>query len=132
MKWFRFSVLLLLSFLSLYMTLSFNTTLADQHSKIYLLGKFLQPFIAMGILSYLILWFQRNEDRFGEWLAIAGVNSYGAYIIHSIVLVIVLMAVGFIGLNPWLMIITATSLTTIFSFAISGQLRRIPTISKII
>ena len=131
-KWFRFSVLLLLSFLSLCMTLSFNTNLADQHSKIYLLGKFLQPFIAMGILSYLILWFQRNEDRFGEWLAIAGVNSYGAYIIHSIVLVIVLMAVGFIGLNPWLMIITATSLTTIFSFAISGQLRRIPTISKII
>ena len=83
MKWFRLSVFLLLSLLGLSMTLSFNTHLVDEPVKIVLLVYFLYPFIAWGILSYLIVWFQRNEHRYGQWLAAAGVNSYGAYVIHS-------------------------------------------------
>ena len=131
-KWIRLSMFLLLSVLGLTLTLSFNADLAEQPAKIALIGKFLHPFIAWGILSYLILWFQRNEDRFGQWLAIAGVNSYGAYLIHSLVLVAVLMAVGFIGINPWLIAIIATVVTTIISFGLTGQLRRIPSVAKVL
>ena len=114
------------------MTLSFNTHLVDEPVKIVLLVYFLYPFIAWGILSYLIVWFQRNEHRYGQWLAAAGVNSYGAYIIHSFVLVAVLMAIGFIGLNPWLIAIIATALTAIISFAVTGQLRKIPVVARVL
>ncbi len=132
MKWFRLSVFLLLSLLGLSMTLSFNTHLVDEPVKIVLLVYFLYPFIAWGILSYLIVWFQRNEHRYGQWLAAAGVNSYGAYVIHSFVLVAVLMAIGFIGLNPWLIAIIATALTAIISFAVTGQLRKIPVVARVL
>ena len=44
---------------------------------------------------------------------------------------IVLMAIGFTGLNPWLIAITVTPLTTIISFAFNGQLRKIPLIAKV-
>ncbi len=131
-KWFRFSMFLILCFLGLTLTLSFNPGLVDKPAKLVFLGKFFHPFIAWGILSYLILWFQRNEDRFGQWLATAGVNSYGAYVIHSLILVGVLMAIGFIGINPWLIAISATVVTTIVSFGLAGQLRRIPAVARVL
>ncbi len=129
-KWFRLSVFLVLSFLSLYLTLSLNSNLAEQFSKISLIGNFLYPFIAWGILSYLILWFQRNEDYFGQWLATAGVNSYGAYLTQTLILVAVLMTVGIIELNQWLIVLTATLLTTIIAFGLTAQLRKIPAIAS--
>ena len=129
-KWFRLSAFLVLSFLSLYLTLSFNSNLAEQFSKISLIGNFLYPFIAWGILSYLLLWFQRNEDYFGQWLATAGVNSYGAYLTHTLILVAVLMTVGFIGLNQWLIVLTATLLTIVIAFGLTSQLRKIPAIAS--
>lgn len=132
MKWVRLSVFLLLGFLAIYLALAFNNGDADNFVKIVLLGKFFNPFIAWGILSCLMMWFQRNEDRFGQWLASAGVNSYGAYTCHTLVLVVVLMAVGFIGINPWLIAIMATVLTTLFSFGIAGQLRRIPAVARVL
>ena len=129
-KWFRLSIFLVLSFLSLYLTLSFNSNLVEQFSKFSLIGNFLYPFIAWGILSYFILWFQRNEDYFGQWLATAGVNSYGAYLTHTLILVGVLMTVGFIGLNQWLIVLVATILTTIISFGLTGKLRKIQAIER--
>ena len=131
-KWFRLSVFIVLSFLGLFLVLAFNANLAGNFAKLVLLGNFLYPFIAWGVLSYLILWFQRNEDRCGPWLATAGVNSYGAYAIHSLVLVVVLMAVGFIGINPWIIAISATLLTSVISFGLAGQLRRIPAVARVL
>ena len=132
MKWFRLSVFLLLFCLGFSLTLSFNTNLVENLGMIIMLRKFLHPFIAWGILSYSMVWFRRNESRFGGWLAAAGVNSYGAYVVHSLVLVIVLMVVGFIGINPWLIASIVTVLSTIISFGIAGQLRRIPAVARIL
>ena len=132
LKWFRLSTFLLLSLFGLSMTLSFNPGLVDEPGRLFLLIHFVYPFIAWGILSYLLLWFQRNEDRFGKWLATAGINSYGAYVIHSLVLVVVLMAVGFIGINPWMVAIISTLLSIIISFGLAGQLRRISAVARIL
>ena len=132
MRWIRLSIFLLLSILGLFLSLSFNTSLIEQPARLILLGKFLHPFIGWGVLSYLILWFQRNEDHLEPWLATAGLNSYAAYVIHSFVLVIVLLAVGFISINPWLIAITTTILSITISFGIAGQLRRIPAVAKIL
>lgn len=131
-KWLRLSTFLLVSQFGLYMTLSFNDKISQSQASLMLLGNFLYPFIGWGILSYLLIWFQRNEDRLGEWLAATGINSYGAYVIHSLVLVVVLMAMGFTGINPWLTAIAATVLSTIVSFGLAGQLRRIPTVARIL
>ena len=132
MKWFRFSLFLLVSIFALTMSLSFNADLLEYPGRLVFLGKFLHPFVAWGILSYLFLWFQRNEGRVGTWLATAGINSYGAYVIHSLVLVVVLMAVGFVGINPWLIAIISTLLSIFISFGLASQLRRISAVARIL
>ena len=132
LKWIRLSLFLLLSQFGLSMAVSFNNGLLERDTSLVFPGVFFYPFIAWGILSYLFLWFQRNEDRFGKWLATAGINSYGAYVIHSLVLVVVLMAIGFAGINPWLIAISSTVLSVFISFGLAGQLRRIPAVARIL
>lgn len=132
MQWLRFSLFLLLSLFGLTMAFSFNADLLGNPARLIFLGKFLHSFVAWGILSYLFLWFRRNEDRFGKWMATAGINSYGAYVIHSLVLVVVLMAVGFIGINPWLIAMISALFSILISFGLAGQLRRIPAVAKIL
>ena len=131
-KWIRLSMFLLLSQLGLSMAVSFNAGLLEKPALFALAGVFFYPFIAWGILSYLFLWFQRNEAHFGAWLATAGINSYGAYVIHTLVLVVVLLAIGFAGINPWLIAITSTVLSVFISFGLAGQLRRIPAVARIL
>lgn len=131
-KWFRMSMFLILASLAFFLSLAFNPSLVNDSAIVAPLMFFLYPFIAWGILSYLLLWFQRNEERLGPWLATAGVNSYGAYILHTLVLVLVLMSIGFTGLNPWIIVISATVLTTVVSFGVAGQLRRVPLIARLI
>ena len=131
-RWFRFSFALALGLLGIYLALAFNGSLSNEIEKISLLGSLLNPFIGWGMMGYLLLWFQRNENRFGQWLANAGVDSFGAYIIHTLVLVIVLETIGFIGLNPWLITAAGISLGIIISFGTIHQLRRIPAVARVI
>ena len=131
-KWIRLSMFLLLSQFGLSMAVSFNAGLLEKPALFALASVFFYPFTAWGILSYLFLWFQRNEAHFGIWLATAGINSYGAYVIHTLVLVVVLLAIGFAGINPWLIAITSTVLSVCISFGLAGQLRRIPAVARIL
>ena len=131
-RWFRFSVALALCLLAIALVLTFNGSMSSEFGKLSLLGTFLNPFIGWGMIAYLLLWFQRNENQCGQWLATAGVDSFGAYVIHPLVLVIVLTTIGFIGFNHWLIALAASVLGIIISFGISHQLRRIPSVARII
>ena len=131
-RWFRFSLALALCFLAIALVLTFNGSRSSESGKLVLLWALLSPFMGWGIIAYLLLWFQHNEHRCGQWLATAGVDSFGAYVIHSLVLVIVLMTIGFIGLNHWLVALSASVLGISISFGISHQLRRIPFIARVI
>ena len=131
-RWFRFSVALALCLLAISLVLTFNGSMSSESGKLTILGAFLNPFIGWGMIAYLLLWFQRNETKYGQWLATAGVDSFGAYIIHPLVLVVLLEAIGFIGLNHWLIAIAASAIGIIISFGISHQLRRIPSVARII
>jgi peptidoglycan/LPS O-acetylase OafA/YrhL len=131
-RWFRFSVALALCVLAIALVLTFNGSMSSESGKLSLLGTLLSPFIGWGMIAYLLLWFQRNENQCGQWLATAGVDSFGAYVIHPLVLVIVLTAIGFIGFNHWLIALTASVLGIMISFGISHQLRRIPSVARII
>ena len=114
------------------LSLSFNTSLIELPARLILRDKFPDPFIGWGVISYLILWFQRNEERLGPWLATAVINRHGAYILHSLVLAAALLEVSFIGINPWLIAITVTALSIAISFEIADQLRRIPAIARVL
>ena len=131
-RWFRFSVALALCLLAISLVLTFNSSMSSESGKLTILGAFLNPFIGWGMIAYLLLWFQRNETKYGQWLATAGIDSFGAYIIHPLVLVVLLEAIGFIGLNHWLIAIAASAIGIIISFGISHQLRRIPSVARII
>ena len=132
MKWFRLSLFLLLSLFGLSMVFAFNANLLDSPAMLFLVAYALYPFIAWGIVSYLILWFQRNEGRFGQWLSTAGINSYGAYVIHPLVLVVALLIFGFVGINPWLIVLISTVFSVFILFGVAGQLRRIPAVAKVL
>ncbi len=131
-RWFRFSVVLALGLLTISLAMTFNGSMATEFGKLSLFASFLFPFIGWGMIAYLLLWFQRNENRFGHWLANAGLDSFGAYIIHSLVLVVVLETIGFIGLNHWLIALAASALGIMISFGISHQIRRIPSVARLI
>ena len=131
-RWFRFSVALALCLLAISLVLTFNGSMTSEFGKLSLLGALLNPFIGWGMVAYLLLWFQRNENYCGHWLATAGVDSFGAYIIHPLVLVVLLETIGFIGLNHWLIALSASVIGIMISFGISHQLRRIPSVARII
>jgi hypothetical protein len=131
-RWFRFSVALALCLLAISLVLTFNGSMTSESGKLSLLGALLNPFIGWGMVAYLLLWFQRNENHCGQWLATAGVDSFGAYIIHPLVLVVLLETIGFIGLNHWLIALSASAIGIMISFGISHQLRRIPSVARII
>ena len=132
MRWFRLSIVLAVSVLTISLVLTFSGTMTKELGKFFLLMNLLNPFIGWGMMAYLLLWFQRNQHRYGPWLANAGVDSFGAYIIHPLVLVLVLEAIGFIGLNPWLIAPAAMSLGIVISFGVNHQLRRIPVLARVI
>ena len=131
-RWFRFSVALALCLLAISLVLTFNDSMTADSGKLSLLGALLNPFIGWEMVAYLLLWFQRNENYCGHWLATAGVDSFGAYIIHPLVLVVLLETIGFIGLNHWLIALSASVIGIMISFGISHQLRRIPSVARII
>jgi len=131
-RWFRFSIASALCLLTILLVVTINGSLSTEAGKLAYLAAFFYTFIGWGVIGYLLLWFQRNEDRCGSWLAIAGVDSYGAYVLHPLVLVLVLEAIGFIGLNHWLIAVAATVLGIVISFGIVHQLRRIPSVARII
>ena len=53
-------------------------------------------------------------------------------IIHPLVLVVVLEAIGFIGLNRWLSALAGSALGIMMTFTLTNQLRRISSVTKVI
>ena len=131
-KWSRFSVALFIALATTSLGLFVHGSLATEYAKLMLVGSFCYPFVAWGFISYLLLWFQRNPNYFGQWLATAGVDSYGAYVIHTLVLSLVISVISSAGLNHWLVFLAVASLTILISFVASHQLRRIPALAKVI
>ena len=63
-RWFRFSVALALCLLAIALVLTFNGSMSSELGKLSFLGTFLIPFIGWGMIAYLLLWFQRNENQY--------------------------------------------------------------------
>ena len=99
-------------------------------SQFFLLCHLVRPFIALGLMSALLLWMQRYEFLGGTWLSSVGRDALGASLFHVPVLVFLLSAASFIphssSLLTWLCV---SLLAVVISFSLSHELRRIPAVS---
>lgn len=106
--------------------------LAKQVARFDVLKAALNPFVGWGVMAYLLVWKQRHEALGGHWLAQAGVDSYGAYIIHSLLLVFVMGVISLVDLNDWVSWLLGSVLGIVLSFGVSHQLRRIPVVRRVV
>ena len=65
-------------------------------------------------------------------LAQAGADSYGAYIIHPLLLVVVMGLISLVSLNDWVSWLLGSVLGIALSFGVSHQLRRIPAVGRVV
>ena len=131
-RWFSLSVFLSLAVLGVVLMLSLQGDLAKQEAKLDVLKAALSSFVGWGVMAYLLVWKQRHEALGGHWLAQAGVDSYGAYIIHSLLLVFVMGMISLVGLNDWVSWLLGSIFGIALSFGVSHQLRRIPAVGRVV
>ena len=132
-SWFQASVLISLIFLALMIATlkgGINTTFIP---RIWPILSALIPFVGWGYMAIFLYWTQHHEHVGGAWLAKAGRDSFGAYLIHMPVLYGSFMTLYLLGLNNiWILSLLATILAIILSFWGSHQLRNIPSVRRII
>ena len=131
-RWFSLSVFLSLVVLSVVLVLSLQGDLTKQAAKLDVLKAALSTFVGWGVMAYLLVWKQRHESLGDHWLAQAGVDSYGAYIIHSLLLVCVMGMISLVGLNDWVSWLLGSVLGIAPPFGVSHQLRRIPAGGRVV
>ena len=94
---------------------------------------FSTPFIGWGFIAAILSLSQANEQLDSHWLAKAGKDSFGAYLIHIPVLAGAMLSCYSLGIkNIWILGFGATAIAIFLSFLASHQLRRIPMIRNII
>ena len=132
-SWFQASLLISLTFLAVIVTtilIGNNVYFIQQAFPI--LSAFI-PFVGWGYMAIFLTWTQHHEHIGGAWLAEAGRDSFGAYLIHMPVLYGCFMPLYLSGVtNIWILGPSATILAIVLSFWGSHQLRNIPAIRRII
>ena len=84
-------------------------------------------------MAMFLTWTQQHEHIGGAWLAKAGRDSFGAYLIHIPILAGVMVSFYSLGIkNIWIIGVGSTAIAIVLSFSISHQLRRIPIVKDII
>ena len=132
-SWFQASLLISLTFLAVMVAtilMGNNSYFLQQAWPI--LSAFI-PFVGWGYMAIFLTWTQHHEHIGGAWLAEAGRDGFGAYLIHMPVLYGCFMPLYLSGVtNIWILGPSATILAIVLSFWGSHQLRNIPAIRRII
>ena len=132
-SWFQASLLISLTFLAVMVAtiLMGNNSYFLQQAR-PILSAFI-PFVGWGYMAIFLTWTQHHEHIGGAWLAEAGRDGFGAYLIHMPVLYGCFMPLYLSGVtNIWILGPSATILAIVLSFWGSHQLRNIPAIRRII
>ncbi len=105
-------------------------TAGDGSSFLKLYGKtiylIISPFIAWGVISWLLWWFRTHIIPFGKQIADAGNDSYGAYILHPIILVSLTYLFALIKLPAAISLTLLIIVGSILSFVLAHFLRALP------
>ena len=86
----------------------------------------ISPFIAWGIISWLLWWFRTHVIPFGKQIADAGNDSYGAYILHPPILVSLTYLFILIQLPAVISLALLVIVGSILSFMLAHVLRALP------
>ena len=131
--WFQASLLISFTFLA-----TFITKVQGGDTEIVLqqlwptLSAFI-PFVGWGYMAIFLYWTKHHEQVGGTWLAEAGKDGFGAYLVHMPILYGSFMTLHLSGVtNIWILSLSASILAIILSFWGSHQLRTIPAVRRII
>lgn len=132
-RWFQASLLMSFAILALMIT----STKGGSHEgllwQIWPILSGLIPFVGWGYIAIFLVWTQQHESIGGLWLAKAGRDSFGAYLMHMPILYGVILSIYLLGLkNIWLLSLSATFWAIICSFWTSHLLRSRPSIRRIL
>ena len=132
-SWFQASMLISLTLLAIMVA----TILVGNNSQFlqqaWPILSALIPFVGWGYIAMFLTWTQQHEHIGGAWLAKAGRDSFGAYLIHMPILYGCFMPLYLSGVtNIWVLSLSATISAIVLSFWGSHQLRNIPSIRRII
>ena len=132
-SWFQASLLISLTFLAVMVaTIVMGNNAYFLQQAWPILSAFI-PFVGWGYMAIFLTWTQHHEHIGGAWLAEAGRDGFGAYLIHMPVLYGCFMPLYLSGVtNIWILGPSATILAIVLSFWGSHQLRNIPAIRRII
>ncbi len=132
-RWFQGSLLASFAVLALMLTSADGGSHEGLLNQAWPVLSFLIPFIGWGYIAIFLHWKQHHESIGGTWLAKAGGDSFGAYLIHMPILYIAIMSIYLLGLKDiWLLSLSATFLAIILSFWGSHLLRSVSLIRRII
>jgi peptidoglycan/LPS O-acetylase OafA/YrhL len=128
-SWFQASMLISLTLLAIMVA----TILVGNNShflqQAWPILSALIPFVGWGYIAMFLTWTQQHEHIGGAWLAKAGRDSFGAYLIHMPILYGCFMPLYLSGVtNIWVLSLSATISAIVLSFWGSHQLRNIPSI----
>lgn len=101
-----------------------SSTFLELYGKtIYLI---ISPFIAWGVISWLLWWFRTHVIPFGKQIADSGNDSYGAYILHPIILVSLTYLFTLTKLPAVISLTLLIIAGSILSFMLAHFLRALP------
>ena len=133
LRWFQGSLLVSFAVLALMLTSTDGGNHEELLNQAWPILSCLIPFVGWGYIAIFLHWTQHHESIGGTWLAKAGRDSFGAYLIHMPILYLAIISVYLLGLhNIWLLSILASFLAIILSFWGSHLLRRSFLIRRII
>ncbi|MBB6671578.1 acyltransferase family protein [Cohnella nanjingensis] len=93
---------------------------------------FWEPFVALGMIMYLLVRFRGRFDRQSPWMTWLANRAYAVYIIHPPIVVAVCYTLRGGTLPAMLKFLIAGLLATALCFGIAGLLRRIPWADRVL
>lgn len=91
-----------------------------------------EPLVAWGVIGGLLAWGRLNLNHPSRVWPLWTDNAYGAFVVHAPVLVVTSLAFASLTLSPLLKFLCVSSIATMFSFAISSVLRRLPAVDNVL
>lgn len=91
-----------------------------------------EPLIALGIVPALILWAQSPSRLPSAFWSRAAANSYGAFVLHAPLLVIVCRLLDHAGTPKTLALPVATLITALLAFHLAAILRRSAAVRRVL
>jgi hypothetical protein len=98
----------------------------------HLIWGFAEAFVCVGMILGLTVFFRRYCGRPGRWLERLDGNVYGVYLIHWLIVIVIQVAILNLALPVTIKFLIVTGLGLVASFAITGLVRLVPAVRRVV